>query len=58
MPSARFSVKYSYGMPDKNVRNHASFSGAVNGKSEALVMQKLKDKHKGCEVALKELKWK
>jgi len=26
--------------------------------SETLVMQKLRDKHKGCEIELKSIKWK
>ena len=59
MATAYVSVKYKY-------RKAASFgswastswSGIVNQKSETIVMQLIKDKHKGCEVTLVELKWK
>jgi len=58
MPSARFTVKYQYFTPGKGSKTGTSLSGTVNSQSETLVMQKLREKHKGKEIELRELKWK
>lgn len=48
-------VKYKYGKnkPDTST----NWSGMVNGKSESAVMQKLKEKHKGCEILIEKIEW-
>lgn len=58
MASARFEVKYYYFTPGQGGKASTSFSGTVNSQSETLVMQKLREKHKGKEIELRELKWK
>lgn len=58
MPSSRFTAKYQYFTPGKGSKTGASLSGTVNGQNETLVMQKLREKHKGKEIELRELKWK
>lgn len=58
MSSTRFEIKYYYFSPGKGSKTSTSLSGTVNSKSETLVMQKLREKHKGKEIELRELKWK
>ena len=58
MASVRFEVKYCYFTPGKASKTHTSFSGTVNSQSETLVMQKLRERHKGKEIELREMKWK
>ncbi|EIC20132.1 hypothetical protein Thi970DRAFT_03750 [Thiorhodovibrio frisius] len=58
MASVRFEVKYYYITPGTNAKTAGTLSGTVNSQSETLVMQKLRDKHKGKEIVLRELKWK
>ena len=53
-----FSVKYKYIKPGKTSGTSTSLSGYVNQESEQMVMQKLRDKHKGCEIQLIQLKFK
>ena len=38
--------------------NHASWAGNVTQQSETIVMQKLRDQHKACDVELTAIKWK
>ena len=35
-----------------------NWTGSVNSQSETLVMQKLREKHKGYDIELIEIKWK
>lgn len=58
MASARFEVKYYYFTPGKGAKTSTNLSGTVNSQSETLVMQMLRDKHKGKEIEFRELKWK
>lgn len=58
MIPASGQVKYKYRKPGSNSWTHASTSISVNQPSETLVMQKLRDKHKGYDVELIELKFK
>ncbi len=53
-----FQVKYKYIKSGKTTGTSTSLSGHVNQQSEQMVMQKLRDKHKGCDIQLIELKWK
>ena len=53
-----FQVKYTYIKPGKIAGTSTSLSGHVNQQSEQMVMQILRDKHKGCDIRLNELKWK
>jgi hypothetical protein len=57
MPSFIARVKYRYRKQGTNPWSNTSISFTVNHESETLVMQKLRDKHKGCEVEMKEIKW-
>lgn len=58
MASARFEVKYYYSSPTKGGKNAATLAGEVKSQSETLVMQKLREKHKGMEISLTSIKWK
>ena len=59
MASARFEVQYYYFNPsNKGGKNSVSLSGEVKSQSETLVMQKLREKHKGMEIQLVKIKWK
>lgn len=58
MPSVGFQAHYWYSDPGKSGKTGTSMSGTVASKSETLVMQKIRDRHKGKEIVLKEIKWK
>ena len=51
------TVKYSYRSP-LGTKSTTSYSGKFPSESETLVMQKLRDKHKGAEITLVKLQWK
>ncbi len=53
-----FAVQYKYRKVGSPSWTSTRFSGSVKQQSETLVMQLLRDKHKGSEVTLTELKWK
>ena len=52
------NVNFKYRKVGSLSWSHASWAGNVNQKSEIIVMQKLRDQHKGCEVELIAIKWK
>jgi hypothetical protein len=56
--SVHFSVKYKYRRTDSKVWTSTTFSGILVQQSETILMQKLREKHKGCEVELTEVKWR
>ena len=53
---AYFSVRY-YTKKGSN-KSSRQLSGQINSQSETLVMQKLRNMHKGYDIELRELKWK
>ena len=58
MAIINFSVQYKYRKSGAATWTSSSFSGSVKQQSETLAMQMLRNKHKGSEVVLVELKWK
>ena len=53
------SVRYSYTKPPSKTRTGTSSTVSnLKSQSETLVMQKLHEMHKGCEIELIEIKWK
>jgi len=59
MASHTASVRYDYIRPPSKGKTGSSktISGLAS-QSETLVMQKLQEAHKGCEIILKEISWK
>jgi len=53
-----FNVKYKYRKPGAPNKTSASFGGNAKQPLEALVVQALQNKHKGCEIEVVEIKWK
>ena len=58
MASPYVQVQYRYRKIGSSSWTSTSWSGSMAQESETLVMQKLRDKHKGCEIELKSIKWK
>lgn len=58
MASAYVQVKYKYRKIGSTGWTSTGWAGNVQHESESLVMQKLREKHNGCEVQLVEIKWK
>jgi hypothetical protein len=54
-----YTVKFKYRKPTLSKSwTTTSSSGYVNQQSETLVMQKLHDQHKDCEIELIQITWK
>ena len=58
MASVRFEARFWISNPGGGSKTGSSMSGNVASKSEALVMQMIRDRHKGKEITLVEIKWK
>jgi len=59
MATAYVSTKYKYRkIGSSGSWSSTSWSGIVKQQSETIVIQLLRDKHKGCEVMLMDMKWK
>lgn len=58
MAMSSAQVKYKYRKPGSNSWTTTATSFSVNQPSETMVMQKLREKHKGYDIELIELKWK
>jgi len=59
MSSYHVSVKYYYKKSDASgVGTSTSWSGNIQGNTESFVLDLLRKKHKGCEIVIRELKWK
>lgn len=58
MATVNFSVKYRYRKVGTSPWTSTTLGGIVKQESEQLVMQKLRDKHAGCEIELTEIKFK
>ena len=53
------NVRYRYRKtPGTGPWTGSTWSGTLKSKSETLVMQSLRDKHKGYEIELVEIKWR
>lgn len=52
------SVQYKYKAPGKPTFTGTSGSFSLAQQSETLLMQKIRDKHKGCEIIVTDIKWK
>lgn len=51
-------VRYKYRRPNMFSWTSTSWSGHVGQESETLVMQKLRQRHSGCEIELMDIRWK
>jgi hypothetical protein len=58
MPSPYVEVQYRYCKIGSSAWTSSSWSGPMLQKSETLVMQKLREHHKGYQVELKSIKWR
>lgn len=58
MATARFEAKYKVRRQGSNSWGVSSLSGIVGSQSETLVMQKIRDRHRGYEIELTSIKWK
>jgi hypothetical protein len=59
MATAYVSVKFKYRKAGSSGPwTSTSWSGIVKQKIDTIAMQMIRDKHKGCEVMLVEMKWK
>jgi hypothetical protein len=58
MERAYASVRYRYCKTGAASWTSTSWAGYINSQSETILMQELRKKHPGCEVELKEVKWK
>lgn len=58
MASSHVQVHYQFRKAGNSAWTVTSWSGPVPQVSEALVMQQLREKHKGYEVELKSIKWR
>lgn len=52
------SVNYKYKALGKPTFTGTSGSFTLPQQSETLLMQKIRDKHKGCEIQITDIKWK
>jgi hypothetical protein len=57
MPDARVQVEYKYTKPG-GLTYRGSTTMLVKQQSETLVLQKLRDRHKGHEIELVKIQWK
>lgn len=58
MASPYANVNFKYRKVGSSSWTHASWAGYVTQQSETIVMQKLRDQHKDCELELIAIKWK
>lgn len=52
------SVRYKYRREGSAAGRPTTLTLHINQQSETLIMQKLCDEHRGCEIELVEMKWK
>lgn len=52
------SVRYKYRREGSAGWTSTTLTLHINQQSETLVMQKLRDKHRGCEIELVKIEWK
>jgi hypothetical protein len=52
------SVRYKYRREGSGSWISTTLTLQIRQQSETLVMQKVRDKHRGCEIELIEIKWK
>ena len=58
MARAYATAKYRYRKTGASSWSSTGWAGYVSSQSETILMQELRKKHPGCEIELKEFRWK